>query len=94
MPLTLLCPGQGAQVVGMGKDFYESSSIARDIFDSPGLVLTEATILDGDRVWRGQNQAGAKERCEHGELGFNSKHTSRPVSTFHPVGVDPPPGAE
>ena len=29
----ILCPGQGAQVVGMGKDFYESSSAAREVFD-------------------------------------------------------------
>jgi [acyl-carrier-protein] S-malonyltransferase len=29
----ILCPGQGAQVVGMGKDFYESSATAREIFD-------------------------------------------------------------
>jgi [acyl-carrier-protein] S-malonyltransferase len=29
----ILCPGQGAQVVGMGKDFYETSPAARDVFD-------------------------------------------------------------
>src|SRR5437870_5047945 len=29
----ILCPGQGAQVVGMGKDFYESSPVAREIFE-------------------------------------------------------------
>src|SRR5438552_18986144 len=29
----ILCPGQGAQFVGMGKDFYESSAAARDVFD-------------------------------------------------------------
>ena len=29
----ILCPGQGAQVVGMGKDLFESSPIARDVFD-------------------------------------------------------------
>jgi [acyl-carrier-protein] S-malonyltransferase len=28
-----LFPGQGSQVVGMGKDFYESSSLAREMFD-------------------------------------------------------------
>ncbi len=30
----ILCPGQGAQIVGMGKDFAESSSVAREIFDT------------------------------------------------------------
>jgi [acyl-carrier-protein] S-malonyltransferase len=29
----ILCPGQGAQLVGMGKDFYESSPMAREVFD-------------------------------------------------------------
>ncbi len=35
----ILCPGQGAQVVGMGKDFYQASSSAREIFDSADRVL-------------------------------------------------------
>src|SRR2546423_1928465 len=30
----ILCPGQGAQVVGMGRDFYDVSSAARDVFDA------------------------------------------------------------
>ena len=35
MPINtyILCPGQGAQVVGMGKDFYESSPAAKEVFD-------------------------------------------------------------
>jgi len=37
--LFILCPGQGAQVVGMGKDFYESSPAAAEVFDIAGQVL-------------------------------------------------------
>ena len=33
MPLALLCPGQGAQAVGMGKDFYNAFGVARRIYD-------------------------------------------------------------
>jgi len=35
----ILCPGQGAQVVGMGKDFFESSSYAKETFDIANGVL-------------------------------------------------------
>ena len=35
----ILCPGQGAQVVGMGKDFYEASPAAREVFDAANDVL-------------------------------------------------------
>ncbi|HSV13656.1 MAG TPA: ACP S-malonyltransferase [Tepidisphaeraceae bacterium] len=35
----ILCPGQGAQVVGMGKDFYESSPMAKGTFDTANDVL-------------------------------------------------------
>src|SRR5687768_12334895 len=35
----ILCPGQGAQVVGMGKDFYESSSAAKETFDIANRVI-------------------------------------------------------
>ena len=29
----LLCPGQGAQHVGMGKDLAEESTVARSVFE-------------------------------------------------------------
>ena len=32
-------PGQGAQVVGMGKDFYEKSDISKKIFDKATELL-------------------------------------------------------
>src|SRR5690242_2400797 len=32
-PFYILCPGQGAKAVGMGKDFYEASPAARKVFD-------------------------------------------------------------
>jgi [acyl-carrier-protein] S-malonyltransferase len=32
-PTYILCPGQGAQVVGMGKDYFATSSVARSIFE-------------------------------------------------------------
>ena len=35
----ILCPGQGAQAVGMGKDFHASSPAAREVFDRANQVL-------------------------------------------------------
>ncbi len=32
MQISLIFPGQGSQVVGMGKDFYSSFTIAKDVF--------------------------------------------------------------
>ena len=37
--LYILCPGQGAQIVGMGKDLYESSQAAKETFDAANRVL-------------------------------------------------------
>ena len=41
MPNTtyILCPGQGAQAVGMGKDFYDASPAAKETFDRANDVL-------------------------------------------------------
>jgi len=37
--IALIFPGQGAQYVGMGKDFYENSPEAKDIFERANKVL-------------------------------------------------------
>ncbi len=44
-PAILLCPGQGAQTVGMGRAWAEHSPIARAVFD-------EADAILGDRLGR------------------------------------------
>src|SRR5215212_8076934 len=35
----ILCPGQGAQIIGMGKDFYEKSPAAKEVFDVANRVV-------------------------------------------------------
>jgi [acyl-carrier-protein] S-malonyltransferase len=39
MTLALLCPGQGAQHVGMGKDFYAGFGVARRVYDQADHAL-------------------------------------------------------
>src|SRR2546423_6738998 len=38
-PTYILCPGQGAQAVGMGRGLIEKSNDARKLFDHAGQVL-------------------------------------------------------
>jgi [acyl-carrier-protein] S-malonyltransferase len=35
----ILCPGQGAQAVGMGRDLYETFPVAREVFDVAKRIL-------------------------------------------------------
>lgn len=39
MTFALLCPGQGAQALGMGKDFYDQYTPAREIYDLADRLL-------------------------------------------------------
>ena len=45
--IAFIYPGQGAQAVGMGKDFYEKSPLSRTIFDQ----ASEAVNLDLQKTW-------------------------------------------
>jgi len=38
-PLIILCPGQGAQAVGMGRAWYDASPEARTVFDTADRIL-------------------------------------------------------
>ncbi|MEX0887580.1 MAG: ACP S-malonyltransferase [Phycisphaeraceae bacterium] len=56
-PAILLCPGQGAQDVGMGKAWYDASPAARTVFEQAGELMGErltAVCFDGpaDRLNR------------------------------------------
>lgn len=43
--IAFIYPGQGAQTVGMGKDFYDNSATAKDIFDKANELL-DFNLLD------------------------------------------------
>lgn len=52
--IAFIFPGQGAQKTGMGKDFYENSPVAREVFESAGRLLgfsmTELCFEENDRL--------------------------------------------
>ena len=52
--LAFLYPGQGVQTAGMGKDFYENSALAREVFDNAsealGLDMKELCFEKNDRL--------------------------------------------
>ena len=35
----ILCPGQGAQAVGMGKDLFETYPVARETFETANRIV-------------------------------------------------------
>jgi len=41
MNIAFVFPGQGSQAIGMGKDFYNNFSVARDVFDEVDDALSE-----------------------------------------------------
>ena len=50
--IAFIYPGQGAQAVGMGKDFYEKSPLSRTIFDQ----ASEAVNLDLKKLCFEENE--------------------------------------
>ena len=52
MQLGLLFPGQGSQFVGMGKDFYENSAKAREMFE----IASDAIKVDFKKLMFEENE--------------------------------------
>lgn len=54
MSTAFIFPGQGAQVVGMGKDFYENSPLSREVFDKAtellGLDMKALCFEENDKI--------------------------------------------
>ena len=52
--VAFIFPGQGAQVCGMGQEFYENSETAKQIFDKAGewlgFSMTELCFTPNDRL--------------------------------------------
>ena len=51
MTHAFLFPGQGAQIIGMGRDLVDSYSVARDVFEEVNDALGQnlsSLIWDGD----------------------------------------------
>lgn len=78
MNAVLLCPGQGAQRVGMGKDLAERFAVARDVFTA----VDEALGLPLSRLaWQGP------------EVDLTLTHNAQPAILTHTLAVHAVVGA-
>lgn len=52
--MAFMFPGQGAQVMGMGKDFYDKYDVAREVFEiakeSSGIDVAQLCFTENDRL--------------------------------------------
>ena len=52
--IAMLFPGQGSQAIGMGKDFYENSELAKEMFDKAsqrlGIDFKELLFEENDKI--------------------------------------------
>ena len=79
--IAFLYPGQGAQVAGMGKDFYEKSPLAKEVFDKSCEILgqdmkhicfEENELLDRTDY----TQAALVDKRDYGKRAY-TRHDSR-----------------
>ena len=75
--IVFMFPGQGAQYVGMGKDFYDSFACSKEIFDKANEVLDiDVKKLLFWREWRYQYYrvyTGSDGNCKCCNLKRRSK---------------------
>jgi len=65
----VMCPGQGAQFLGMGKDVYEAYPEARDVFDRADRALAGDLELSRVCFDGPEDRVNATEVCQPGILG-------------------------
>ena len=84
-------PGQGAQKAGMGKDFYENSELAKEIFDTAtaelGLDMTKLCFEENEQL---DNHTDAREegKNKYKKQGSVRKKTNKETKRTggNPVG--------
>ena len=81
MKKAYLFPGQGAQFAGMGKDLYETSPIARSLFDQADVVLGFRIT---DIMFEGSDEDLKQTKVTQPAVFLHSVITAMCLDDFHP----------
>ena len=74
-------PGQGAQFSGMGKDLYETSAIAKDLFDKANEILGFRII---DIMFEGTAEELKQTKVTQPAVFLHSVILAKTLENFHP----------
>ncbi|RAX54086.1 [acyl-carrier-protein] S-malonyltransferase [Helicobacter sp. 16-1353] len=92
MKLAFIFPGQGSQAIGMGKEFYENYSIAKELFDTASDILKidmkNLLFEDNDNINKTQFTQPAILLVSYiSYILFNKQNKSMPIFTLgHSLG--------
>ena len=81
MKKAYLFPGQGAQFVGMGKDLYDNSPIARELFERADEILGYRIT---DIMFNGTDEDLKQTKVTQPAIFLHSVITAMCLDDFHP----------